>query len=65
MSGNTHKFAEDERAVVRLLLGDDKLHGRGVHAVTERRDNSKVSHGEERIKLVLLDSLVAGLLLST
>ena len=56
--GNAHEFGEDERALLGPFLCNDELHRCGVHAITERGDESEVSDGQEGIEFVLLDGLV-------
>lgn len=56
---DTHELAEDERALLGLLLADDILHARRVHAIAQRGDEREVRDAEQRVELVLLDDLVA------
>ena len=55
---NAHEFGEDEWTLLGPFLRDDELHRCGVHPVTERGDEGKVSNGQEGVELVFLDGLV-------
>lgn len=55
---NAHKFGEDKWALLGPFLGDNELHGRGIHTITERGDEGKVSDGQKGVKLVFFDRLV-------
>ena len=54
----TGEFGQNQGTVV-TLLADNILETRGVHAVTEGCDYTKVSDAEKGIELVLLNRLVA------
>ena len=58
MPRNAHKFAEDKRAFIRSFLGNNKLHGSGVHAIAKRRDDSQIRRRKKCVKLVFLDGLM-------
>ena len=61
---DAHKLAKNTWALVRLLLSNDELHTRGVHAVPKRGYNGKISNTEKSIKLILFQRLVTGSLSS-
>lgn len=44
--GNAHEFGEDEWTLLGPFLGNDELHRCGVHTITERGDEGKVSGGQ-------------------
>ena len=56
---DAHELGEDERALLRALLRDHKLHRCRVHPVTEWGDHAEIRNRQQRIELVLLDRLVA------
>lgn len=56
--GNTHKFGEDEWALLGPFLGNDELHRCGIHAVTERGDEGEISGGQEGVEFIPADRLV-------
>ena len=58
-SGGAHELRKDQRRFVSLILTEDELHRRGVHAVSQRGDQSEVGHRQEAEVLVALDGLVA------
>ena len=41
---NSHKLTEDARALVGAVLGNNELHARGVHSVSQGCDDSQISH---------------------
>ena len=55
---DAHELAKNTWALICLLLSDDELHTRGVHAVPKRCYNSKISNTEKGIKLVFFQRLV-------
>lgn len=59
MLADAHEFTDNAWALLRFFLRDNKLHRRGVHPITERRDNSQVSYREQGVELVLFQGLVA------
>jgi hypothetical protein len=59
IGGDAHELAQYERRPFRLSLGDNKLHGCGIHAIAQGRYHTKISSREQGIKLILLDHLMA------
>lgn len=57
---DAHELTQDQGCLVRLLLTDHILHRCSVHTVTKGSNERKICDGEERIKVVLFDRLVAG-----
>jgi len=55
---DTHEFGKDERCLVRSLLADNVFHRSCVHAIPQWSDQRQIRHREQRVKVVLLDSLV-------
>jgi hypothetical protein len=59
IGGDAHELAQHERRPFRLSLSNNKLHGCGIHAIAQRRYHTKISSGEQGIKFILLDHLMA------
>jgi len=55
---DSHELAQNAWALLRLLLGNDKFHRGGVHAISEWSDNSEIRNREKSIEFILLESLV-------
>ena len=57
-TSDTHKLAQHQRALLGLLLADDKLHVGRVHAIAQWRDEREVGRAEQCVEFVLADRLV-------
>jgi hypothetical protein len=57
---DTHELTQDQGGLVRILLTDHILHRCSVHTITKGSDEGEICDGEECIKVVLFDRLVAG-----
>ena len=55
---NAHELGEDEWALLCIFLGNDEFHRCGVHTITERGDEGKVSDGQQGVELVLFNRLM-------
>lgn len=58
MLADAHEFAEYASVLPRVVLRDNELHARRVHAVSEGSDHRKVGHAQQGVEFILLERLM-------